>query len=805
MRAKPSFFTQKRQISWAFSYTLFRHISYHFGMTLKRKEAMDSKKVLFLTVKYAFFFLLFYISGRASVLGLVFPFAFGMLFSLVWCNQKPLYLAPLYVVASYLATLQISSLYYALATAGVMLLTYGIHYRLRKPMQRWLIGLYGGLSQVFFMVWEIVGGASIFHTLAGLLLGLLFLYACLHIFEAILVRGFVYRLTNDELICAYVVLLCFGAGLSSLNIGGFECYKLVSVLLICSASHVMTSGTGLLTAGVLGLGGLIHLQSPIYLCVFVVWAMSLALFKVRNRIFPCLSVLAAEAALGWFFEVYGGYGILQFAPVIAGSLLFLALPGKVMDKVAAFFTANQSRTAMRDIVNRNKDMCARRLLELSDVFGEMNKLFRGMMKHGMTEEEAKTLLFEDIRNSVCGDCPERHRCHRTSSEQTEKVMGDLISIAFQKGKVNLLDLPPFLTAHCPRLNPLVNTLNQQTAQYKKYVGYLGSLDSSKLLVAEQMQGVSQILYELGADVRKNVTFNSSGENKIMDELTSHNIVCSDVVVYDEGVDSVSVTLVVRTEDAGKPSIEKVTGKILKHPFTLERMEESKLAGWQILTLRSATKYDVVFGTAACTKATAQVSGDSYSILRMEGGKCMLALCDGMGSGERAEQASKRAMGLIENFYKAGFSSDIILSSVNRLLTLGNQEDVFSALDLCVIDLHQGIADSIKLGAPCGLLKHRHEVDVLTGGSLPIGIVGELTPAIKKLVLSEGDQVVLCTDGVTDAFASDYEFAVFVNEQAAGNPQVLAEKILQRALESNGGTAVDDMTVLVAKVFAVNGK
>jgi hypothetical protein len=63
----------------------------------------------------------------------------------------------------------------------------------------------------------------------------------------------------------------------------------------------------------------------------------------------------------------------------------------------------------------------------------------------------------------------------------------------------------------------------------------------------------------------------------------------------------------------------------------------------------------------------------------------------MGAGVNAHKMSAMTLGLIENFYKAGFDNEIILESVNKLLAVNNQEN-YSTLDVCLLDLNNQIAD-----------------------------------------------------------------------------------------------------------------
>ena len=158
--------------------------------------------------------------------------------------------------------------------------------------------------------------------------------------------------------------------------------------------------------------------------------------------------------------------------------------------------------------------------------------------------------------------------------------------------------------------------------------------------------------------------------------------------------------------------------------------------------------------------------------------------------------------LIENFYKVGFDNDIILESVNKLLAINNQEN-YSTLDVCLLDLDKEIADFIKVGAPFGLIKRETNIEVVNSGSLPIGALDNIAPVTYKTTISTKDIVILATDGIIDAFATEENIIDFVAHLATNNPQTIAEAILNEALTLNEMSAKDDMTVLVARTYLKN--
>lgn len=762
------------------------------------KSNLGKKDFFVQLVKYLAFFFCFYILSKANINGIIFPFSFGFLFALMWCNNNVLILAPLYVGASFLGTFNLISLYCAIGTVVVLLVAYGIHYKLKKRIRYWQIALYATLSQAVYVALSIVTGANLICCAFTVVFGVLFCFACVKIFEAILAKGFAYKFGVDEIICGAVVLVALSSGLSEFSLGNFELIKFFASFIILAVSSCFSTSFALYSSALMGLGAMLNSNSPIYIAAFVVWAMAVSCFKSRNRLFSAAAILAVEAALGWFFNLYYSYNILSFLPVIVGALAFAVVPSKFFNELSGFFDATANKSAMRNIANRNNENIARKLGELSEVFGEMDASFRGFIKGGLTKQQAKEMLAGDLKTKVCADCPERNKCHRQFAEETKRVFETMVDAGFERGKTTLIDVPPFLTSRCNRVNTLISTINQTSAQYKQYAGLMNNFDASRTIVAEQLGGVSKILQTLSQEVKRPVTFDSWKENKIIDELAFNNITCSDAVVYDSK-ESVCATIVVKNEDVSNEKIESVVSKICGGKMSIENESPSGRSGWTALNFKTSPVYNIVFGTAATKKATSKVSGDSYSLIKIDNEKFMMALCDGMGSGKKAEKSSNLAMGLVENFYRAGFDNDIILSSTNKLLALTGEE-MFSALDLAVIDLRKGVADVIKLGAPVGLVKHKGSIDEIVGSALPLGIVDEASPNIKKLVLSAGDYVILATDGITDSFVSNEEYANFVNNLSESNPQILAEEILKKALENCGGSAVDDMTIIVSKIF-----
>lgn len=765
---------------------------------MEKLEVFKQSKT-FVFLKYLCFFAIMFVCRLASVNGLFNPFTFGVFFALLWCNQNIFALSAGYLLASFLANVSYFTLIGEGAFILLILLIYGIHYKLKKPLKYLHILIYSAIASIprlFIQIYFLK--ANIYLIFVEFVFALLYTFAVLKFFESLCVRGVGGRLTTLEKICAFVFGMSVFCGLDCLSVHGFDIIKLFGALGVLFLGYVSNVQTVIVASLSFGVGSFIYANNPAYLCVFVIYGLAMCAFRTKNKYISCVALLFCEALCGLYFNLYSTFNVLCILPLLIALLAFIIFPSKYLDAYNSQFQETLCSITQGSVINRNRELLYRRLCELADVFAEMNKVFRGMITGGFVDSSSKKLVFNELKIKTCNSCPNKNKCYRVNDD-TYLNLQTMIDIAFEKGKINLLDVPTLFAGKCDKLNIMVSTINDLIVQYKNYAGIVNSIDASKVLLAEQLYGVSNIMRDLSLEVNSGVHFEKGKEKKIIDELTYNNVICSDALVFEDKNQIMSVTLAVRKQDSLKSSVQKVVSRVCGIKMEVCDEVSGNRAGWQVLTLKSSPKYDCVFGVATRTKTGSVMSGDAYSIIKINDGKYLFALCDGMGSGTKAEKTSSTAIGLLENFYKAGFDKEIILSSVNKLLSLG-KEEVFSALDLCVLDVREGVGDFIKMGAPESFIKHKDTTSTVQIGALPLGIIQNAESKNEEVYLSSGDKIIMLTDGISDGFKNVDVLRDFINNITSNNPQDIAEQILNKVLSLNKNVAKDDMSVIVAKVF-----
>lgn len=92
---------------------------------------------------------------------------------------------------------------------------------------------------------------------------------------------------------------------------------------------------------------------------------------------------------------------------------------------------------------------------------------------------------------------------------------------------------------------------------------------------------------------------------------------------------------------------------------------------------------------------------------------------------------------------------------------------------------------------------------LSSTSLPIGVMNSIEIDSVKRKLSDGDFVIMVTDGVLDALPvgeQDLLLETIIQGSTITNPKEMAHHVLEQVLAWTGREPADDMTVLAVGIW-----
>ena len=245
------------------------------------------------------------------------------------------------------------------------------------------------------------------------------------------------------------------------------------------------------------------------------------------------------------------------------------------------------------------------------------------------------------------------------------------------------------------------------------------------------------------------------------------------------------------------ALRSVTETVLKLPC------DTPLQDGNILRISEKPLYRADAASVTRSKLQdASLNGDVVRMGMLREGCFFAALSDGMGHGAEARRESGQTTALLQLCLEAGYTREQALTVVNGMMLSATQGERFATVDLLTVDLWSGRMTLDKLGAANSCLVQADDLTWLSGDALPLGILEQASSRTCEARLTGGDTLLMMSDGVEDAFATQ-EALLEAVRAASLQPtaQQAAEWLLHAAAEASGGEQRDDQTVVAVRLIA----
>lgn len=620
-------------------------------------------------------------------------------------------------------------------------------------------------------------------------------------------------LSNEEMISMGIFFTLLIIGIWDVNFYGLSLRNIFSVLFIIVTAYVGGIGIGA-TMGIL-MGLVLSMASgpdPTLIAGLGVCGLIAGTFRDLGKVFTGFSFLLANALMALYISK-STIPILSFQEIMISTGLLILIPNKALAYIRQFLDYSLMRFKEQNYyIKRMQELTVARLNEFSKVFGELSSAFNQISSSTETGQDEITKLLDIIASQVCSSCPLYGNCWKRDFHGTYNEMFHIITAIESQGQLDESHIRGELAKKCIHIDKLVDTINKVYGLYKSNLKWRGKIQESRQLVAQQLDGVSGVINQLAKELDINIHFKKELEDSIQLELDKVGIRTKEILVIEKPGGKLEISIHKRTCGGRRDCSRKIQGIITR--LTGKKMTSNASACTALgkeeclLKLVEAQELDVMTGIARKAGGSSGICGDSYSFNSLADGKYMLALSDGMGIGRKAEHESSVVVSLLENFLSAGFQLDITIRTINSILLLRSQEEMFATADLCLLDLVSGRADFVKIGAVATFIKREDYVEVIKASSLPIGILDNVQSEIASTRIRDGDIIVMITDGVMDnAHKGDKAeewLTGTIGNLDTRNPQDMADKIMEAVLRE--GTVDknklfgDDMTIMVSRVW-----
>lgn len=748
--------------------------------------------------------------GRASILEGLAPFGIAFYISLLTKDKKYGYMGLFVLLGMFTIDANVAKYSIALSLSFMAFGVIGDRIRFKTLYTAAIGSLIMFVAGIIYMLATEIYMYDVIMEGFESIVVFVFIYILSYAVPVIMQRTNRKILSNEELICIAIGAAIVVSGLSHMAIGSLRIKNIFGLLLTLIFAYQGGASVGASVGITIGIiTSMSSMGTPMVVSIYGFSGLLAGIFKDLGKKGSVIGMILGNAILT--FYINGSTEVLvQLEEIIASFIIFILMPKSMMNYMEKFVNTNECEIDQTRS-ERIKKMVHSRLKEYAKAFSELAVTYGNIAeKNRVIDQNDMANVVDEVVEKACKNCGMCRNCWHNNFYGTYNDVVDVVAYLESYGEIKREKIPEVLKKRCIKIDYLIDVIQSRFEVYKVHYEWQRKLFESRQLVAEQFDGVAHIIDDLSKGLNKKMDFRTEVEDALYVAFDKEGILIDKITVLEKENEKFEIAIEKRCcfdrkqcDTRITPIVSRVIGReVVRKPKFCKADEDT---GTCSFTLIEAEKYGVVTGFSRVSKNDRGICGDSYSFIDLADGKYMMALSDGMGSGERAAKESQATIAILEQLMEAGFEKDVAIKTINSILVLKSSEETFSTMDLSIVDLYTGKAEFVKIGAASSFIKRANGgVEAIRSTSLPIGILNNIDIESFGQKLNNGDFVVMMSDGVLDADTDIDEKEKWVigalEKLDSKNPQSIANELLDMAIKKYGNQVKDDMTVMVSKIW-----
>ena len=619
----------------------------------------------------------------------------------------------------------------------------------------------------------------------------------------------------EEVLGASLMLaIAFGA-FGELSIFGFSIRNILSILIVMILgwkNGVLVGTTAGVTIGVTL--GVITTSDPLMVAAYAISGMVAGILNKFGKLgvivgFGLGNIVLAYVANGYTVE------LIHFKEILIASIGLLAIPKSIQINIEEFIGSSKLLPIFPDrALNKSKET-ADKLNNVSETIQEMAKTYNveETVVDNKPMQSNKDIFISELLDNLNGY--ENNMLYEDMANTEGRIVDEVFKLLIDKQQINreqLLEIFAKCNSYIvgfddkkiseyleENISQMIRVINMSYKISKSNFVWQKKFEENKKNIETQLKGVSKALSNMADNIEKNIKNEEQFTNEkrqIVELLRQKEINIQEISIQKEERVLIEIYME-KSNNTDIECIEEILTEVLNEKIVFN--EEASIG--TRLNFFSDDKFVMAIGNSEVTKNNSNISGDSILNIRLKDGKYLVAISDGMGSGNEARQSSNKALKMLENLLVSGFDKKTSIELINSSL-INNNEEIFATLDIAIVDLYKGNIEFIKSGACPTYIKNNKKVQVIKANSLPAGIINDTNLQSFDRDIASGDIMIMCSDGVLDSNIEYKNKELWVKylleDLDTNNTKKIADLILNEAIDNTYGVAKDDMSVVVCK-------
>ncbi|MBQ7792512.1 MAG: SpoIIE family protein phosphatase, partial [Clostridia bacterium] len=461
-------------------------------------------------------------------------------------------------------------------------------------------------------------------------------------------------------------------------------HDILKLWLIAMAGYYFGIGGGAATGAILGIVSGYRLEyASLLMSVYSLFGFFTGLFSKFSKFTALLGLFFSYVFSMMYFG--GAENVVAYGDVALAGLLFFLLPAKLIRPYLERYSYEESG---RDMVGTVNSITANRLDKLAKSFsGLSNEISRTRKSiRSMTQVNENT-LFDFVGERVCKRCSLKNVCWQEHYSYTADTLTKAVGHLSRYGQLEERNLPVEFRRSCVHPDKITQQLKSFYELYRLNAVWKHKLSENTGAFQQQFIELSSIICELKQNIETNRYFDASLSSALYSDLTNAGYLVKESAVLMTASEHYLVKLELspcKYNENCFSALEKIIEEVLG--VAVSRVEGGCGTHTCKLIFTEGEAGSIEKRIQSISKRDKDPIGDSHLISEITRNQYVMALSDGMGSGEEASRVSTSVVTLLDQMLKAGFSPESACRMLNSFLIASCQEMGFSTLDFIVVDL-----------------------------------------------------------------------------------------------------------------------
>lgn len=592
-------------------------------------------------------------------------------------------------------------------------------------------------------------------------------------------------------VCTGIFLAALYMGLSAVEPAGISPAAIFALAAIICCGCFAGTGVSCALAVAAGLAAAIS-GSPQLLAVYCAGGLASGVFAPLGRLGSCAA--ASGACLLVYAAQNGFSGITAvFIECAAACLLSAVMPASLLRRLGLARAYDCAEGEMlRQVVVSSLSRSKQALLEISELTGEVSKRLSEIGGDPIESVLARSCA------AVCKGCKSSPRCWQTDYETTQDALNHAFSAARNLGQATPGDIPSHF--NCERIEKMLSAINAQTSGYMARQSQKRQLAQLRSVSGDQFGGMGELLSSLEQKLNGYCCAPPQTAQAVTRYFASKECEAKSVCCYQNADNRICILVELPSHKAARlltPQVAADLSELTAQELDKPVHSRSGAVSHIFWSVRPRFEIDSAFLQRAANQN--RFCGDSCRVMDKTDDRAVMLLCDGMGVGSPAAVDATMTVSLLERLISSGAGFDCALKLANAALLSGGGEERLCTVDAAILNLYDCRLDIYKAGAAPTYIYQNGRCITVETQSLPAGILSGAEARHTCLSLSEGDIIVMVSDGLLES-GGEWLPSQITALSSLPLPEI-CEQLIQTARQRRLSPREDDMTVIAAKIVA----